>query len=102
MLGLTPPTNADLYLAPYPEDEPKVLPTPEISWLLEKPPQPNNMDDLPSPHKTKLLYHVNKVTSIHRLCIPPSVAPDILTMGYGKGHPGFSHCYKIITRSWFI
>ena len=30
------------------------------------------------------------------------MAPDILAIAYRKGYPGFSRCYEIITRSWFI
>ena len=52
--------------------------------------------------KTKLLYQVNRTTGNLRLCIPPTVAPDILQIAHGEGHPGFSRCYKIVTRSWYI
>ena len=57
---------------------------------------------LPSSDKSRLLYHVNRVINVHRLCIPPSVTPDILAIAHGEGHPKFSHCYKIISRSWYI
>ena len=59
-------------------------------------------EELPTPDKSQLLFHVNRLSNVHRLCIPPSVAPDILAIAHGKGHPGFSRCYEIITRSWFI
>lgn len=102
MLGSTPPTNIDPYLVPRPKGEPKVLPKPGILRSLEELPQPNNMDDLPPPDKTKFLYHVNKVTGIYHLCIPPSVALDILAIAHEERHLGFSCCYKIIAHSWFI
>ena len=57
---------------------------------------------MPRPDKAKLFYHVNRLTNVHRLCIPPSVAVDILGIAYGEGHPGFSRCYETISRSWFI
>lgn len=57
---------------------------------------------LPPPDKTKLLYQINRTTGNLHLCIPPTVAPDILQIVHGEGHPGFSRCYKIITRSWYI
>lgn len=57
---------------------------------------------LPPPNKTKLLYQINRTTGNLRLCIPSTVAPDILQIAHGEGHPGFSCCYKIITRSWYI
>lgn len=93
VLGSTPPTDADLYLAPRLKGEPKVLPIPKISRSLEKPPQPNNMDDLPPSDKTQLLYYVNKMAGVHCWCIPLPVAPDILVIAHGKVHPGFSRCY---------
>lgn len=45
---------------------------------------------LPPPDKTKLLYQINRTTGNLRLCILPTVAPDILQIAYGEGHPGFS------------
>lgn len=58
--------------------------------------------DSPAPDKSKLLYHVNKLTGVYRLCVSPSVAPDIPAIAYGEDHPGFACCYKIISRSWFV
>lgn len=54
------------------------------------------------PNETKLLYHVNRTISNLQLCIPPAVAPDILQIAHEENHPGFSHCYKIVTHSWYI
>lgn len=101
VLGSTPPTDADLYLTPRPEGETKLLPTPGVSRALEEPPLSDNTDSLSPPDKAKLLYYVNMLTGVHCLYIPPSVAPNILAIAYGEGHPGFSRCYKIITYSWF-
>lgn len=102
VLGSTLPTDADPYLTPHPEGEAKVLPSPELSGSIEEPPQSNSADGLLNPDKTKLLYHVNKLTGVHCLCILPSVTQDILAIAYEEGHPGFSRCYEIITRFWFI
>lgn len=60
------------------------------------------INKLPAPDKSKLLYHVNRVTDVYWLCIPLLVALDILGITHEEGHPGFSCCYKIIARSWFI
>lgn len=57
---------------------------------------------MPRPDKTKLLYHVNRLINVHRLCIPLSVAPDMLGIAHNEGHPGFSRCYEIVSRSWYI
>lgn len=92
----------DLYLTPRPEDETKLLPTFKVSRAFEKPLLFKNINDLPSPDKTKLLYHVNKLTSIYCLCIPLMVAPDIFAIAHKKEYPDFSYYYKIITRSRFI
>lgn len=94
VVGSIPPANSDPYLTPRPDGNKDRSPgsavdreTPEV---------------LPSPDKSRLLYHVNRVTNVHRLCIPPSVASDILAIAYGEGHPGFSRSYKIISRSWYV
>lgn len=96
ILGFPPAKDADPYLAPRPESgEPTNLA--EDFAALKDP-----IVDSPAPDKSKLLYHVNKLTGVHRLCVPPSVAPDILAIAHGEGHPGFARCYKIISRSWFV
>lgn len=87
--GLSPPTDA--------ETQP-----PEIAETPQQPFPPTDSLSFPPRDKTKLLYHINRTISIQYLYIPPSVAPEILAITHGEGHPGFSRCYKIITRSWFI
>ena len=94
MVGSIPPTNTDPYLALRLDGNENLplspMPTQQIP------------EKLPVPDKSKLLYHINRITNVHRLCIPPFVALDILAIAHGEGHPGFSRCYEIITRSWFI
>lgn len=51
------------------------------------------------PNTNKLIFYLDCLTSVRRLCIPPSMAPKLLTIAHGKGHPGFSCCHKIIFRS---
>lgn len=89
-----PPTNSDSYLAPRPNGNgkpvPHSIPTGEIT------------KGLLAPDKTKFLYLVSPLINVYRLCIPLSVAPDILAVTYGKGYPGFSRCYKILMHFWFI
>ena len=57
---------------------------------------------LPSCNKIMLLYQVNTTTDNLQLCIPPALAPDILQIAHKEDYPGFSRCYKIVTRSWYI
>lgn len=71
MLGLTPPTDTDLYLTPRPEGEDKLLPVPKFSRFFDEPPQSDNTDGLLSSNKTKFLYHVKKLTGVYYLYIPP-------------------------------
>lgn len=52
--------------------------------------------------RDQLIYHLDCVTSVCRLCIPPVVAPDLLAITYSEGPLGFAHCHKIISRSWYI
>lgn len=49
-----------------------------------------------------LLYHVDRITGVCRLCIPPLVAKNVITIAHGEGHPGFARCHEIVSRSWFI
>ena len=60
------------------------------------------LEGLPAPDKSRLFYHINRITNVYRLCIPPSVAPDILAIAHGEGHLRFFRCYEIISRSWYI
>ena len=54
------------------------------------------------PNTSRLIFHLDCLTGVRRLCISPSVAPELLAIAHCKGHPGFSHCHEIISRSWFI
>ena len=50
----------------------------------------------------QLIYHLDRITSVCRLCIFPTVAPDLLAIVHGKGHLGFGYCHEIISRLWYI
>ncbi len=90
----TPPTDSDSYLAlrlDADEDLPPiVMPIEEI------------IERLPIHDKYKLLYHINRLTNVYRLYIPPSMAPDILAIAHKESHLRFSRYYEIITHFWFI
>lgn len=96
VLGSTSPTDADLYMNLRPKSNESPITN---AFSIQHGPTINK---LPAPDMSKLLYHVSKLTSVYWLCIPLSVAPDILAIAHGEGHPGFSCCYEIIARSWFI
>lgn len=91
VVGSTPPTDSDPYLAPCPNSSKNL---PPISLDVEE-----TSEELLIPDKSKLFYHINRVTNVHHLYIPSSVAPDILSVAHKEGYPGFSWCYEIITRS---
>ena len=97
MLGIFPPTNADSYLALQPEGS-ELVDVIKSFAILEKYPE----FETPAADKTKLFYCVNKLTGVYRLCISPSVAPDLLAIAHGEGHLGFVQCYEIINCSWFV
>lgn len=59
-------------------------------------------EEFPILNKSKLFYYINRLTNIHRLCIPPFVVLDILSITHRESHSGFSCCYEIITRLWYI
>ena len=50
----------------------------------------------------ELIYHVDKLTGLQRLCIPRSLIKDILALAHGDGHLGFQRCYKIVAKSWYV
>lgn len=120
--GAAIPTDSDPSFTPRPE-----LPTPSatnanepiknevIPQRVAPPPSPspslpNSSRPMPAvtpaalPHYTKedCFFHVNRTTGIQRLAIPPSVAAEIISIAHGEGQPGFSRCYKILLRSWYI
>lgn len=94
VLGIPPAMDADPYLAPRPEGSELIDVTKDFATLEKHPDL-----EAPAPNKTKLLYHVNKLTGVHRLYIPPSIAPEVLAIAHGEGHLGFPQCYEIISRS---
>ena len=49
-----------------------------------------------------LLFHVNQMTGLQRLCIPSSLVKEILSIAHDNGHPGFQRCYEIVASSWYI
>lgn len=74
-------TDADPYLTPRPDGE-IMESTPEL--------------------QADLIYHVDLVTRVQRLCIPTSVTSDIFAIAHGQGHPGFQRCFEIISASYYI
>ena len=79
-----PAHEHDTYFGPRPENDVETLPY-----------QATLLDD-------DLLYHVDRVTGLQRLCIPPNVVPDILKIAHGHAHPGFKRCYEIISKAWYV
>lgn len=93
VLGFVPPIDADPYIEPRLEGGDLSV----INGLcIQHGPA---IDGLLVSNKSKLLYHVKKLTGVYRLCIPPSVASDILAIAHEEVHPGFSYCYGIIACS---
>ncbi len=93
-----PPSSADPYFLPRPEPQDH---TTNLTTL-------GHASDLPASEPARragvaeLIYHLDRVTGVRRLCIPPAVAPDLLAIVHGEGHPGFARCHEIISRSWYI
>ena len=51
---------------------------------------------------SNLLYHIDRVTGVQRLCIPPKMLPEIFKIAHSNGHPGFRRCFEIISRAWYV
>lgn len=88
------PTDSNPYLSPQLDGNKELLLS---SKAIHK-----NPKGLPKPNKSKLFYHVNRLTNVYRLCISLFVTPDILVITYGKGHLRFFCYYKIILYFYFI
>lgn len=54
------------------------------------------------PNTSRLIFNLDRLTGVCCLCISCFVAPELLAIAHNKGYSGFSHCHKIISRSWFI
>lgn len=90
VIGSTPTTDSDPYMGLRPDGKDPLPASIPIRVVPE---------ELLALDKSQLLLHIKRLTKMHRLYILPSVALDILAIAHGKGHPGFSCCYEIITRS---
>ena len=51
---------------------------------------------------TLLLFYVNQITRVCCLCIPPTVAKDVLEIAHGQKHSGFVKFYEIVSRLCYI
>lgn len=92
VFGLTKDSlSANPYFLPKPEAEDHVF---DLST--SEPTQP--MYD----KNAQLIYHLNCVTGVCQLCIPPAMTPNLLAIAHGKSHPGFACSHEIISRSWYI
>ena len=101
IFGSTEPlSSADPYFLPWPE------PQDHASDL----PASEHASDLPASESARprctggaqLIYHLDRVTGVRQLYIPPAVAPNLLAITHGESHPGFARCHEIISRSWYI
>lgn len=81
-------TEADSYFGPKPKEETDT----KAETALEIETKKND----------KLIFYVNRVTSVQRLCIPPKAAAKVIAIAYGDGHPGFNKCYETIVKLWYV
>lgn len=93
VLGSVPLIDDDLYMNPHLEDNELSITN---AFSIQCKPE---IDKLLAPDKLKLLYHINKLTSVYWLYIPLLVALNILAITHGESYPSFSYCYKIIAHS---
>lgn len=93
-------SNFDPYFQPRPEDSKRVLHDLDINNLFFS--TTENQLVASGASKSQLIYHLNCLTGVCRLCISPTVVPELLFIAHGKCYPGFSGCHEIIFRSWYI
>ena len=90
------PSDSDMYFQPRLESPNNTALESDSMSLSEE------QSDVFEPNTNKLIFHLDRLIGVRRLCIPPSMAPELLSIAHGEGHPGFSRCHEIISRSWFI
>lgn len=94
VIGSTPPTDSDLYLYLQPDGDEK----PRLIRISAS----ENPKELSKSDRSKLLYHVNGVMNIYRLCISPSVAPNIPTNVHDESNLRFPRYQEILIQFWFL
>ena len=52
--------------------------------------------------KNKLVYHVNSLTNIRRLCIFFNCVKNIMQIAHEKKNSNFVKCFKIIFKTWYV
>lgn len=73
---------------------------PAESGLGSRPPPDSAVSALESlPEDADLIYHIDRIIGIQRLCIPSSLVKEILQLAHGNGHPEFQRCYEIVSAS---
>lgn len=118
ILGKVPTSDSDPYFGPRPETttnasssepwsekpiaQPKISNPSKNSAVLQGEYESYDRSSGNRYTEDDLLYHVDRITGVYQLCIPPAVATDIIAIAHGEGHPGFAHCREIVSRSWFI
>lgn len=53
-------------------------------------------------NKSILIFYLNYITKVRRLCIFPILALKLLVIVHGNKYLSFSCCHKIIFQSWYI
>lgn len=96
ILADTQPSYSDPYFQPRPEP-------PENTALESNSISPSETQSIVlGPDTSRLIFHLDRLTGVRCLCIPSFVIPVLLAIAHGEGHPGFSRCHEIISRSGFI
>ena len=49
-----------------------------------------------------LIYHVDRLTGLQRLCIPKSMFGEIFSLCHDDTHPGYERCFDKISSSFFV
>lgn len=84
-------SNSDPYFQPRPKP-------PEDTMLESDSISPSKTQSgVDGPDTSRLIFHLDRLIDVRRLCIPPSITLEFLTIAHRKGHPGFSCCHEIIS-----
>ena len=77
-----PPSSADPYFLPRPKPQDHTTILTALGHAFDRPASEPTWQT----GGAQLIYYLDRVTGVHRLCIPPVVASDLLAIANSKGH----------------
>ena len=61
-----------------------------------------NASDMPFIRKKSLIYYIDQISSVRRLCVPKDCVKNILNIAHENDHSEYVKTHDIIIKSWYI